>query len=176
MNKIDWEFIGSLEGKAVSVGYQPTSNSGVTICTGFDLKEKNESFLNSIGLPEEIIIKLSPFLGLTGDIAKVKAPELVLKPREVEIIDVCSKKYYAHNIMKQFDSVTQTLLFENLNKGQQTVITSVGFQYGSFKRTPTFWRHATNGHWKNVVSELRDFGDAFNTRRNLEADYLERYL
>jgi len=176
MNKIDWEFIGSLEGKAVSVGYQPTSNSGVTICTGFDLKEKNESFLNSIGLPEEIIIKLSPFLGLTGDIAKVKAPELVLKPREVEIIDVCSKKYYAHNIMKQFNAVTKTLLFENLNQGQQTIITSVGFQYGSFKRTPSFWRFATNGNWKAVAEELRDFGDAFSSRRNMEADYLERYL
>ena len=176
MNKIDWEFIGLLEGKAVSVGYQPTSNSGVTICTGFDLKEKDEYFFKSIGLPNEVIAKLLPFIGLTGDIAKIKAPELVLEPREVDIIDICSKKYYAHNIMKQFNNVTQTLLFENLNQGQQTVITSVGFQYGSFKRTPTFWRHATNGHWKNVVSELRDFGDAFSSRRNKEADYLERYL
>ena len=43
MNKIDWDFIGLLEGKAVSVGYQPTSNSGVTICTGFDLKDSNFS-------------------------------------------------------------------------------------------------------------------------------------
>ena len=58
MHKIDWEFIGLLEGKAVSVGYQPTLNSGVTICTGFDLKEKDEPFLRTIGIPEDIINKL----------------------------------------------------------------------------------------------------------------------
>ena len=68
MNKIDWEFIGQLEGKAVNIGYQPTPNSGVTICTGFDLKEKDEYFLKSIGLPDDITVKLLPFVGMSAQL------------------------------------------------------------------------------------------------------------
>ena len=39
-NKIDWKFIGELEGDSI-YGSVPTENSGVTIGMGFDLKEKD---------------------------------------------------------------------------------------------------------------------------------------
>ena len=42
---INWEFIASLEGKGIKKGYVPNKNSGVTIATGFDLKEKTPDFL-----------------------------------------------------------------------------------------------------------------------------------
>ena len=39
---IDWDFISIMEGKAIKTGYHPSQNSGVTIGTGFDLKERTE--------------------------------------------------------------------------------------------------------------------------------------
>ena len=43
---IDWEFIASLEGNELQ-GYVPSNNSGVTIASGVDLKEKTVAFLNT---------------------------------------------------------------------------------------------------------------------------------
>ena len=52
MNTIQWDFISECEGKGITQGYQPTPNSGVTIATGFDLKEKDVEFCRSIEIPE----------------------------------------------------------------------------------------------------------------------------
>ena len=172
MNKIDWNFISELEGRGANIGYVPTNNSGVTIATGFDLKEKDEEFLLSIGISETIVSKLQNFCGLSGDKAKAVAQDLALKDDEVEEIDLCSKKHYATKIMNQYNSRNPKETFTNLTKGQQTVIASVGFQYGSFSRTPTFIKHAVNGDWKLMEKELRNFNDDFHTRRLKEADYL----
>ena len=38
---INWDFISELEGKGVKKAYVPSDNSGVTVATGFDLKEKD---------------------------------------------------------------------------------------------------------------------------------------
>ena len=40
------------------------------------------------------------------------------------------------------------------------------------ERTPSFWRATVSGDWKGVESELRNFGDAYATRRIREADLL----
>ncbi|XP_077870016.1 uncharacterized protein LOC144362825 [Saccoglossus kowalevskii] len=63
--------------------------------------------------------------------------------------------------------------FNDLTVAQRTVISSVYFQYGSTGRFPIFWSHVTNQRWSHAISELRNFGDDFSTRRNLEADLLE---
>ena len=57
--KIDWDFISSLEGKGAKHGYVPSDNSGVTIATGFDLKEKDENLIieyedNGNGISEDV--------------------------------------------------------------------------------------------------------------------------
>lgn len=69
---IDWEFIASLEGKGVTTGYVPDptgSKSGVTIATGFDLGQRNESDLTTLGISAALITKLKPYLGLKGTVA-----------------------------------------------------------------------------------------------------------
>lgn len=65
--------------------------------------------------------------------------------------------------------------FENLDARHQTVILSVAYQYGAnlASRAPKFWKAVTSQNWAEVVKVLRDFGDAYKTRRNREADYLE---
>ena len=50
---INWNFISELEGKGVKKAYVPSDNSGVTVATGFDLKEKDVNLMNEMGISEE---------------------------------------------------------------------------------------------------------------------------
>lgn len=175
MSNIDWEFIHKLEGKGLTKGYHPTNNSGVTIASGFDLKEKDADFCRSIGIPETIVSELLPYFGLSGDQAKHFADKLELTEDVIEIIDRCSRSYYAENLISQYNSYDPIQEFDNLDQGQATVIISVGFQYGSFSRTPSFIKYATDGNWDAVYKELQEFGDDFPTRRKKEAEYLKNY-
>ena len=93
MNNIDWDFIHELEGAGLSQGYQPTNNSGVTIASGFDLKEKDEAFCQAIGMNQRVINKLKPYFGLHGEQAKTFANSLVLEKEEVDHIDECSRHF-----------------------------------------------------------------------------------
>ncbi len=63
--------------------------------------------------------------------------------------------------------------FDSLTCAQKTVIASVLYQYGSPSRVPRFWSFITANNWNSAISELRNFGDAFATRRNKEADLLQ---
>jgi len=172
MNTIQWDFISECEGKGITQGYQPTPNSGVTIATGFDLKEKDVEFCRSIEIPESIIKKLEQFFGISGENASDAAHQLILTDQEVLEIDICSKKYYSRNLIAQFNNLNPVVKFEELTSAQQTVLASVGFQYGSYSRTPTFINYAAQGDWQKVYEELNNFGDAFSTRRKKEAELL----
>ena len=57
---IDWDFISIMEGKAIKTGYHPSQNSGVTIGTGFDLKERTEENIGD--LPDWVANRVDEFL------------------------------------------------------------------------------------------------------------------
>ena len=178
-SQIDWNFIDRLEGN-LNYGHQPSENSGVTIGSGFDLKEKTVSSLESMGFDGDLIDKLEPYLGLTGDKAakKIKEENLVLGADEISRINRLSKKHYTADIKDQYERATGKE-FNKLDPAQQTVIMSVGYQYGSFTNTDTikgrpekFWKKVREDDWEGVVNELQNFGDKYPTRRNKEANYL----
>ena len=150
--KINWDFISEKEGKGKKTGYVPSLNSGVTIATGFDLKEKDEGFLKALGIKDDLIQKLIPYLGISGAEASEVANQLVLSTPEVKNIDIASKKFYAKHIADQYEKATSRS-FNDLSAAQQTVVASVGFQYGNFNRTPTFWTHVMNDDWEKVEDE-----------------------
>lgn len=51
------------------------------------------------------------------------------------------------------------------------------FQYGDLAtKTPKFWAAVTAQDWKTTASILRSFGDAYKTRRNLEADLIDKLV
>jgi len=178
--KIDWDFIATLEGKGANQGYVPDLNSGVTIATGFDLKEKDTNFLASIGLSTQLIDKLTPYLGISGAEAEEVARNLKLNDHEVMEVDLASKEFYAEAVEKTYNSLNPTVQFKDLESEQQTVVASVGFQHGTgFYRSDKvtrmdFIQQAADGDWDAVEANLRNFGDKFNTRRNKEADYLKK--
>ena len=171
INQIDWDFIGELEGKGVGVGYVPSENSGVTIATGVDLKEKNEEYFRKISVSENIITKIKPYFALKGAEASEVAGNLKLDDNEILEVDTAVKKNYANDIRLKYEEATGKS-FTSLSSAKQTVIVSVGFQYGSFNNTPSFWKAVVADDWEAVESELRNFGDNYTTRRIKEADLL----
>ena len=172
-SQINWNFIEKLEGN-LNYGHQPSKNSGVTIGSGFDLKEKTESSLEDMGFDGDLIDEIKPYLGLTGDEATmaIKNNNLVLDDDKISRINRLSKKHYTDDIISQYEEGTGKK-FNKLSPEQQTVIMSVGYQYGNLKtETPSFWKGVINDDWDSVVNELRDFKDDYGTRRNTEADLL----
>src|SRR5665213_2604813 len=69
-NNIDWNFIAKQEGRAILHGYVPQRDgqaigaSGVTIASGFDLGQHDADELSNLNLSDDLIQKLTPYLGL----------------------------------------------------------------------------------------------------------------
>lgn len=176
--RINWKFIQSLEGCSAK-GYVPYDRdgkvqSGVTIGSGFDIGQHSRRQLESFDFSAPLFASLIPYVNAKGTVAKnllVKYP-LTLTEKELEELDSKVKTKYAKQIEQEFNANSQ-LTFCDLDQYQQTVIASVGFQYGSLKkRCPKFFRLVTSGLWQEAVNELLDFGDAYSTRRKKEAAYL----
>jgi len=174
---IDWSLIEGFEGEKVLTGYVPDpehSHSGVTIATGVDLGQMGlVAIYERFSTP--LADKLAPYAGLTcfDAVEALDEAPLAVTPEEAAEIDEVVRAEHVSYLAKQFDAACETP-FAELPEQAQTVITSVGFQYGSVaRRCPKFWAAATDCNWSQVVSELRTFGDRYPTRRNKEADHLE---
>ena len=175
MARIDWAFIGTLEGEAIPKGYVPSDNSGVTIATGVDLGQRAMPELLALGLAAALTDKLKPYLGLKGDAArdKLNSAPLTLSAAEVAQLDQALRARFLPALVSKFNAAGNTG-FDDLKPAQQTVIFSVAYQYGLGldQRTPNFWRQVTTGDWPGAIANLRNFGDDYSTRRNKEANYL----
>jgi len=172
MSNIDWKFISDREGSRILSGYVPDakgSKSGVTIATGFDLGARNLADLK--GLPKAIIDKLKPYLGIKGAQAQEVAKDLSITDAEAQTIDEFSKTEAVDRLKAKWQAATGES-FDDLPKHKATVVASVAFQYGDLEsQTPNFWRQITKDDWNAAEKNLRNFGDNYSTRRNLEADY-----
>ena len=162
-------------------GYVPDphgSRSGVTIATGFDLGARNANDLRLLNLPRDLVAKLTPYLGFQShDAVRVlrRAP-LTITEAEAAAIDRAVKARATADLIAAYDAAAPAGSpgFAGLPAAAQTVIASVAFQYGSLPAAaPRFWGLVVARDWAGAVRELRDFGDSYPTRRNLEADLLE---
>ena len=180
MAGIDWNFISELEGTSPQ-GYVPQEDegdrvpSGVTIGSGFDLGQMSAEDLDNYNFSDELRARIEPYTGLTGDSAKAYLADnpLEVTEEEMEALESGVREVHTSKIVNEFNEYSDTP-FEDLTPEQQTVIMSVGYQYGSLERTPTFRKHVTTGDWDNAEKELRNFGDDYKTRRNREADFLSK--
>jgi len=186
--QIDWTFVAGREtqldknGKPIYIteGYVPNpqkSKSGVTVGIGFDIGQRNEHDLDRLDLPEGLKEKLRPYLKLEGEKAQgyLKKNPLSISVQEAELLYQKSKEDTLKKLEKSYNENSSGVKFRDLPKQAQTVITSVAFQYGDNlkKVTPLFWKQVTQQDWSAALKNLRNFGDDYRTRRNLEADYLE---
>ncbi len=179
---IDWSFISSEEGGQQLDAYVPlpdTSQSGVTIGTGFDIGQRTEAEIDQLDVPERLKQKLKPYCGLRRDLAVqalAQAP-LTIAPREAAQLDRAVKAAATDELRIAYDGAIAAgcVSFDELSAPAQTAIASVAFQYGSNlqERTPRFWQAVTIQDWRAAIAELRDFKDRFPSRRGREADLLE---
>jgi hypothetical protein len=180
---IDWTFIGKLEGAGIARGYVPnpsTSNSGVTVATGFDIGQHSTADLEAMGLPDELVAKLEPYAGLRGRAAAdfLASQPLLLEADEVAAIDASVQATFSDRLASGYNAAVSgdpdRADFEDLPAAAQTVIASVAYQYGlNLKhRTPRFWSTVVAQDWQAAVAELRNFGDTYGSRRRQEAALL----
>ena len=186
---IDWAFIASLEGAAITQGYVPTDSagqalgqSGVTIATGFDLGQHSPADLARLfGEGTPLYVLLVPYTGLrrAKAIEHLAAHPLTVTEEQATAIDRAVKHEKATVIARAYDAAVaarrdrRLVPFRQLPREAQTVIMSVAFQYGSLAgRTPSFWGHVVSQDWQAAHADLMAFGDAYSTRRRREAQYL----
>jgi hypothetical protein len=190
---IDWGSIGVWEGTRLDM-YVPVDakgqvigNSGPTIGTGVDLGAWNERDLRAIGLSDALLAKLRPYFQRHGAAALTYVedhPLTITEPERVEL-DRAVQQHFVRELVAKYDAalkhiefawpVDQAKRFADLPRAMQTVIYSVAHQYGLGldKRTPRFWKYATQQRWVKVIEELKNFGDQTPTRRGKEAATLE---
>jgi GH24 family phage-related lysozyme (muramidase) len=177
---IDFNFIEQLEGN-VCQGYVPDpkgSNSGVTIACGFDLGQRDSADLKRL-FSAELAEKLLPYAGLKKHQAQQALQQNLLKITQTENSEINKqcKREASDKLQNQWQSSKAHVDFSKLSSTCQTVVASVAFQYGNLAtRTPNFWQQITSGNWHDAVNNLRNFGDAYSTRRNQEADLLSKWL
>ncbi len=180
--KIDYKFLSDLEGGSKARGYVPAagvSKSGVTVATGFDLGQRNESDLKRLKLDTTLVTKLKPYLGV-----KAKAAQDLLKKQPLQItsvqaqsIDKTVKSAHISQLKLKYNSAQgNKKKFADIAPEAQTVIASVSFQYGVglSVRAPKFWKAVTAQDWKETAKILKSFGDAYPTRRKKEAALMEK--
>lgn len=184
MATINYDFIGQLEGGQQLQGYVPApdqSNSGVTIATGFDLGARNLADLQSLGISGTLLEQLTPYLGLKKQdaVRALEAMPLKITADDAKVIDRAVKAQSLARLESSYDAAIASSHspFASLPTQIQTVIASVSFQYGDLATsTPTFWKYVTSQDWGKAIAELKDFGDAYGPRRNLEAQLLAQGL
>lgn len=180
-DRIDYQFLSELEGGCRTVGYVPApsdSTSGVTIATGFDLGQRNEGDLRSLGLDARVITAFRPYLGIKGAeaVALLKTNPLSISTIHARDIDQKVKAEHIRRVRYNYDSASgNTVKFNDLPSSVQTVIVSVSFQYGPqlMVRAPRFWKAVTTQNWTEAAETLRSFKDKYPTRRRREAVLLE---
>lgn len=181
-NPIDWNFIKELEGYRTHA-YLPMDKegnvlgqSGTTIGMGFDLGQQSSGSLKELlSDSPDLFSKLYPYLGIKGVKAKnfLQAHPLSLSTEELDMIQCRIEDVFYRRLEKEYEDHSD-LTFSMLSPAQQTVLMSVFWQYGDLQwHCPAFFKYATKGMWKTVISELKSFGDKYAPRRLKEAAYLE---
>ena len=179
---IDWAVIAELEGSSLTgdVPNPDTSQSGVTIASGIDLGQRSAAEIGAMTIPQELKDKLTPYAGFRQQAAVdfLAAHPLTITADEAAALESVVRGQIVQQLATTYDAAVngQPALstFDDLPNAPQTVIASVAFQYGNLPtRTPRFWQAAVSQVWADVITELRNFGDQYPTRRNREATYLQ---
>lgn len=181
MIQIDWSFIEELEGFS-PIAYvpadgagNPLGKSGITVGAGVDLGQWSEAELRAHRVPDAILDQVRPYLGIRGREAQDALAErlLTLTYEDARMLTDCIRGDVLEKLVERYDAASDRP-FKYLPQQAQTVIASVAFQYGNLEsKTPQFWRQVVARDWPAAYANLRDFGDAYRTRRWKEAAYLK---
>jgi len=184
---IDWAWIGKREGTELK-GYVPAagvSKSGVTIGTGVDLGARNAADIDRLGISAELKTKLKPYCGKKTTDAKkyLKEHPLTITKEQAESLDKAVKGPITKTLVSSYNTAVDAaekkesckrVHFEKLPQSVQTAIASITFQYGTLSsEASNYWEQVTEQRWQDAVDNLKEFGDAYPSRRKLEAGLIK---
>ena len=188
---VDWSFIAAREGGAVLAGYVPDaagSQSGVTIGTGVDLGQRNAADLRALAISAALCTQLTPYCGLKSQAAAafLRDHPLAIADADAQALDTAIKLPLLARLAAAFDAAVDAanaadgcrrVHFTALPGPVQTALASIDFQYGSLAGpAPLFWKQVTQQRWRDASDNLKHFGDAYPTRRKLEAGLIDAAL
>ena len=181
---IDWEFISGkdIEGESEHLtGYVPAEGSGFTVGS-FDIGQHNEEDLRTIlqkyankldpnnprgygNIRQDLLERISPY-ALREDVSDVEARKISFKKEDIDYL-TAAKRYDFEKSLSFLEG------WGNLNPKMQTILGSVGWQYGINK--PIFKDlYGLRGSEGNMISKLIEMGSAeYKHRRTKEAEYLD---
>jgi len=193
--QIDYGLIGELEGNVLEANVPDPrgSKSGVTVGTGIDLgartREDFAGFEN-----QELLDRFDQYYGLQGMEAfkYEQANPLTITQEESDALNAFIKGQTTETLRSNFEE-TFGMDLADLPPELQTVVASVGYQYGpSFMiddpdteefdpKTPKFVRKLIDltedqfniNRYQSIYDELMNFQDRYPTRRKKEAAYLK---
>lgn len=144
------EFISKAEGGQQLKGYALDSKgSGVTVATGIDLGKRTEYELKHLGLSEDLINKLKPYLGKTDELAKkvLERKPLRLTKDEANQLDSAVKNDIETQLTNRLDKAGVELT--SLPAAAQTVVRSLAYNFGPALNTkvPSLWDAIINEDW-----------------------------
>ena len=195
---VEWIQQKGIEGTHESLGVpaKNKSKSGATIASGFDIGQHSQKEIEDyFGKDSVLTKKLLPFVGLKGEAAQDKIDAMTRGGRGTreslvdfskDELNLINETIYPVTINKTSERFNENsaIPFNQLPEELQTVIASVGFQYGNMKYQKgekagedfRFYKHITEGDWLKALNELRNFGDKHGPRHNKEADLMEQGL
>lgn len=152
-------------------------NSGVTVASGVDLGAATEDSFKKMGVSDEIIKKVKPYLGLKGEAANKKlteTPATALTEEEANELNKLVKKDRYNEVVKAFNK-SSDIDWADLSDKRKAAITSVAFQYGLSKvKGWGLWKQFTEGKWDEASDNmLYDFNNEYLTRRGNTAALLK---
>jgi len=161
------------------------SQSGVTIGTGIDLGQRAGSDIDALGISADLKAKLKPYCGKKAKDATdyLKKNPLAVTAADATSLDKAIKQPLLDKLIAAYDDAVDKanavdhcsrVHFNDLPQGAQTALASANFQYGSLPgSTPNYWKQVTEQRWKDASDNLKKFGDAYPTRRKLEAGLID---
>ena len=184
------QFLEEVEGKGFARGYvpkdgrgEPLGASGVTVGTGVDLGQQSRASLLEMGVPQDLVDKLAPYLGQQRReaVCLLARRPLTLTQGEVDTLDAIVHARYIDETARLFGREA----FEAAPREAQAVAVSLHYQFGrpSRKDWPGLgntWRALQQGRYADAAARLRDLSDwapkhrVYRRRRGLEASLLER--
>jgi hypothetical protein len=152
----------------VSKDKEEESKSGVSFGAGYDLGTKSEKNLREIGLSEDTIKKMKPYLGLKGKDAvdyNKSTPLDFLTKEEVDLVDSYTMRKTLKRSKKIFGD-----RWKEMGEGHRKVAMAALHQYGTIPKNAL--RQLKEGDDKGLLSNLADWKDkTAGTAKSINARY-----
>lgn len=169
-SNVDKSIITQREGgdlpKAYTLPPSKWPNAGVTVGIGVDLGAQSSQGLLAMGVPQALVDKLQPFLGLHGTDAvnalnaanaASGSPFTLTAEEDAQLNNAVLNKYF-NSAGSAYDGASAKFDLSQLPWQAQTVLADLWYNMGDLRvAAPNFWQQMTSGDWQGAYNNLMDF-------------------